>query len=231
MTDIFQTRIKRYLYTAKVGTRLYRNTRIFAPGFHRGPHAATTFHSSQKTCRYTLVRYFARHIDRASTGCVRLRTSAGYFPKLVKEKIKDRSISIRLAPSILIPVPLPPPRAAFVFPSCVYPANNVYARVLWYAGCKARTRLRPLWVTDCGREHLSLNKFSLLHTCACTWMRHCFLIKLYLSSRQIYKWNKCLWQLLCITESEKLIFAFDWLWQSRKRCFYTMCIFKVSILS
>lgn len=116
MLDILQTRIKNGTYIhgqswdALISKHAYFRTR----GFHRGPHAQPPRFILPR--KHADTRYFARHIDRSSAGCVRPGTSAGYFPKLVKEKIKDRSISIRLAPSILIPVPLPPPRAAFVLP-------------------------------------------------------------------------------------------------------------------
>lgn len=111
-------------------------TYFHARGFHHNPHSYLPHFMLTLPPRKhadTLVRYFARHrpsFDRRAT-----ETSAGYFPKLVKEKIKDRSISIRLAPSILIPIPLPHPATTRASLFLVrISANNVYARVLWYAG-------------------------------------------------------------------------------------------------
>lgn len=143
------------LYLAKDRTRSYQNTRIFAPGISSWPlHTATTHFILPRKHADTRSYDTLLDIDRASTGCVRLRTSAGYFPKLVKEKIKDRSISIRLAPSILIPVPLPPPRAAFVFPSYVYPPT-MFMSVFFGMPAVKRARAFVHCELLIAREHLS----------------------------------------------------------------------------
>lgn len=168
-------------------------------------------------------------IDRASTGCVRLRTSAGYFPKLVKEKIKDRSISIRLAPSILIPVPLPPPRAAFVFPSYVYPPT-MFMSVFFGMPAVKRARAFVHCELLIAREHLSpwINSLCYVRVLtrgygiAFSQSDNRAFIVLVFHSLQVYKLNECRFTFLTIIMHYKK----RKIYRENNTFYHTMCAFK-----
>lgn len=106
------------------------------------------------------------NIDRVSSG-VRLNVRRFYFPKRVKEKIKGRSISIRLAQSILIlPVPFT------TSPTCAsLSLVRVYLPIMFmpvFFGMPKIAHAAPFdGDTDCN-NNTSTSIFSLLHSRART---------------------------------------------------------------
>lgn len=133
-----------YLLISQKSGRAHIKTRVFShPRFHRSPHAQLPhFILPKETCRYTLVRYFARHRSSFDRVCA-TEDVRGLLPQTGKGENKGPLYQHTIGTVHLNSRPSSTTTCRFCVPLVCVSANNVYARVLWYAGCKARTRLRP----------------------------------------------------------------------------------------